>query len=119
MNMPSAKTGPPSSTRNSATAIAGIAVRTRAVSSERGLRRRRRAAASARARPRSLRAASVEGAGRRLRRAPAGVWGPLAIEPSAATEATSTGRVLGQALLERLAGEVGPELLAEDQLRVG
>src|SRR4051812_31117844 len=123
---PIVNTRPPSSTRNSATAIAGIAARTRAERSERSRRCRLRRERAARSRPRSLRAACVRAspappAGRdrlgrdpRLR-LPAGVEGPLlgsAIsEASPATEAPAARRVLGQRLFERLAAEVRPQLL--------
>src|ERR1019366_1384575 len=117
--IPIAKIGPPSITRNSATAIAGIATSTRALSSERGLRAAaRRDARRGRAGRRPGGAAA--GWGRLGRRAPPGVCGPLAISgpPSPAESAPALG-VLGEGLLERLAREVRPQLLAEDQLGVG
>src|SRR5271163_3376341 len=127
-SIPSVNTSPPSITRNSATAMAGTAASTRAPRSEPDasrLRRRRRR------RPRPARWASRASAARRADArsragslAPAGVCGPicewsLAISrPSSPTEPAAALGVLRQRLLERLATEVGPQLLAEHQLGV-
>src|SRR5271166_33568 len=114
---PSVNTRPPSITRNSATAMAGTAVSTRLVSSERSRRRRRR-------RVERARGGRLGSAGRRERAcglAPPGVCGPLAISPpsSPATEPPLALGELREGLLEGHAREVGPQLLAEDELRVG
>src|SRR6516162_9159111 len=93
-NRPRAYTKPPSITRNSAKAIAGTAASTRADRSERRLRRSRR-------RGRELRARAAISRG------------------SPPAEAPAALRELGQRFLEGLAGEVGPQLLAEHELGVG
>src|SRR5664279_2668534 len=120
-SIPSANTSPPSITRNSATAIAGTAASVRALRSERPPRGARRRAG------RRLGGRLAERAGRGLRagRVPLGVcwpalgWSPAISGPSAPAEAAAALGVLGQRLLERLAREVRPQLVAEDQLRVG
>ena len=89
-NTPSAKIRPPSITMNSANAIAGSAASTRAARSER------------------------PGGGRRALRRPAASSRLIARRRSVAA-----GAELREGLLEHLAGEVGPELLAEDKLGVG
>src|SRR6202035_1769263 len=115
-NTPSVNTRPPSITRNRTTASAGMATSTREVSSERSRRGRLRRRGG-RARPdRPLGAGGV----RPAPRIPAGVRGAPAISrPSPSTEAPPALRELGQRLLQRLAREVGPQLVAEDELRVG
>src|ERR1700730_14894424 len=93
-NIPIVNTRPPSSTRNSATAIAGTATSTRAPRSER------------RSRP------PPRGSERAVR-------GPVDISGrSSPAKTPPTPGELGQGLFEGLAGEVRPELLAEHQLRV-
>src|ERR1700675_2286412 len=109
---PSVKINPPSITRNSATAIAGIAVIARALRSERCLDAAERR--PARAPARRLRS-SLSRIGRE-RRVPGGRCAPPAISPrSPPTEATPTLGILRERLLERCAGEVRPQLIAEDQ----
>src|SRR5207248_4185225 len=116
-NSPKTNTRPPSITRNSATAIAGSAVSTRALSSEGSRRRpRRRRRAGRAAADRRLGTAR----GRLARRMPCGVPGSLAISGrSSPAESPPARGELGERLLERLAGEIWPQLVAEDQLRVG
>src|SRR5690242_20075695 len=98
-NSPSVKMRPPSMTRNRATAIAGTAARMRARRSEGASRG-------------SLR--------RRARACPAGVRARRAITRlSSPAEATAPAGELGERLLEGLAREFGPQLLAEDELGVG
>src|SRR6202020_1552637 len=106
-NSPSAKITPPSITRNSATAIAGPATSSRAPRSEvRSLR------------PRSPLAPS-EPRGRRPRGGRR-VCAPPAIScDSSRTEAPAAAGELGERLFERIAREVRPELVAEDELCVG
>src|SRR5271165_81908 len=120
---PSVNTSPPSITRNSATAIAGIATRMRAPSSERGWRSERARRARLEGRRADARGPpSGGGALGRIRawRAPPGVWGPLAISAESPTaEPAATVGELRQRLLERGACEVGPQLVAEDELGVG
>src|SRR5271165_4483356 len=120
-NIPSANTTPPSITRNSATAIAGIAASTRAPRSEPGSRRlplRLPRLRDGGRRPALRRSGRVAG-GDCAARAPPGVCGPLDISSrSSPTEPASALGVLRERLLERLAREVRPQLLAEHQLRV-
>src|SRR5207302_11391052 len=100
---PSVNTTPPSITRNSATAIAGSATITRAPRSERS-----RAAARRPCLPE--RAAAVRG------RVRARIAITASLSPA---EAPASSRILRQGLLERLAREVGPQLLAKHELGVG
>src|ERR1700737_4576406 len=109
---PSVNTRPPSITRNSATAIAGIEVSTRLRSSE-GSRRRRGRRAGLRGgrpvppRPPEREAPDPGGAALPAERGPEGVGGrPTISGPSSPAEAPAAGRELGQRLLERLAREV-------------
>src|SRR3954469_2828199 len=92
------KTMPPAATMTTAKMIAGIATAMRLTRSEPVLRR------AARVVRRS------EAVGRRRR----GAGGT-----SAPSEAPGAGRELVERLLERLARVVGPQLVAEDELRVG
>src|ERR1700726_3441427 len=102
-NSPSANTTPPSMTMSRAKAIAGSAIRIRDPSSERSLRRRAGRARGARGR----------GSRARLLRTRLAISGR-----SSPAKASSSPGELGQRLLERLAGEVRPQLVAEYELRV-
>src|SRR5438445_2585674 len=93
-NSPSANSEPPTMTRNRASAIAGRAVSTRVPRSERFWRRAWPRAAAPRARTAISR-------------------------PSPPAESAAALRELGERLLERLAREVGPELVPEYELGVG
>src|SRR5439155_11683660 len=99
-----ANTTPPSITRKSATAIAGSATITRAARSERSRRGAGRL-------PAPERAAAVRGRPGRARIATTG--------PLSGAEAPASPRILLERLLERLAREVGPQLLAKHELGVG
>src|SRR5271166_4912312 len=120
-NTPATNTRPPSITRNSASAIAGTAAITRALRSERSRRRERRRLR----RPVGARSASVVRRERAAELAPSDSSRPvfdrsLAISrPSPSTEPSPPLGVLGEGLLERLAREIRPKLLAKHQLRVG
>src|SRR5438552_18823344 len=92
-NSPRAKSEPPTMTRNRARAIAGRAASTRAPRSEGFWRAWPRAAA-----PRAR--AAISG-------------------PSPPAESAAALRELGERLLERLAREVGPQLVPEHELGVG
>src|ERR1035437_7538256 len=115
-SIPNANMKPPSITRKSATAIAGRATSVRALRSELGaLRTLRRGG-----RLLTDRRVETAGRGRLTRWVPRGLWGPPASSgPSSPAEATPARGILGERLLERLTREVGPQLVAEDELGVG
>src|SRR4029077_12793466 len=101
-NSPSVKTRPPSITRNSATAIAGIAASSRAPRSERSRRG----------------APLLE----RVPRAPRARGGRARVAISARSSLAEAPPALGELderLLQRLAREVRPQLVAKHELRVG
>src|SRR5450759_4839367 len=110
-NTPSVKMSPPSITRNSASAIRGRATTTRARRSEPWFPRIPRSPRATR------RTAAEENALENMRCSPA-IRTRTSGSSAPAEPAAALGE-LGEGLFERLAREFRPQLLSEDELRVG